>query len=326
MNRRDSLSGLLALAVVPHSPRVFAQAAAATKRVCFLSLSAGPETFLRKEVPPLLTKLGWIANKNILYEWRHADGNAKAIPELAARMLALSPDVIVANANITALTAMRLTRSIPIAVLTSLEPVHAGLAQSVGRPGANATGIIWGQPQLAAKIVDFLHQVVPRARRLAVVYDPLDPGMRPYVDADIAAAKALGMECREYQVQSAEDLIGLSESLRKDQIGAVKAVLGRFSSQLRPLIDSLLPHGVPTVSVHPSFVRMGALLAYYPNDSERFTHLSILIDKLLRGARPSDIPFQYPSRFDLAVNLRSAKTLGITIPQSMLFSADLLFD
>lgn len=327
MNRRDSISGLLALGMAAQSPGGFAQAVASTKRVGFLSLGT-LENILRKGVPPLLAKLGWLEGKNISYEWRNASGDPTALPQLAAGILALGPDLIVADTNIAALAAMRLTRTTPIAVFNSLDPVHAGLAKTLVRPGANATGLIWGEPQLAAKIVDFLHQAVPRVRRLAVLYDPSYPGMRPYIDADTAAANALRMECREYHLRSAEELTGVLESLRKDEIDAIKAALGGYFlvDPLRQVLDFSSRYRVPTVSVAHFTVQMGALLAYYPSDSERLNRLSLLLDKLLRGARPSETPFEYPSRFDLAVNLRTAKALGITIPQSVLLSANSMIE
>jgi len=328
MNRRDSLSALLGLGMAAQSPGVFAQGVAgAAKRVGFLSIGSAAENMLRR-VPPLLAKSGWVESKNISYEWRHAAGNTKALPHLAAEILALSPDVIVTDTNLAALATMRLTRAIPIAVLISLDPVGAGLAQSLVRPGGNATGLVWGESQLAAKIVEFLHRAVPDARHLAVLYDPSFIGIRPYIDADVAAAKALGMECSEYHARSADDLIAVLESMRKDRIGGIKAALGGYftTDPLRQVLEHSSRHKVPTVSVAHFTVQLGALLAYYPNNSERLTRISVQLDKLLRGAQPSEIPFEYPRKFDLAVNLRTAKALGITIPQSVLLSADSLIE
>jgi putative ABC transport system substrate-binding protein len=326
MNRRDSLSGLLALGMAAHSPGVFAQAPATTKRVGFLSLTTEIENVLRKEVPSLLAKSGWIEGSNISYQWRHAAGNAEALPALAEELLAARPDVIVADTNRAALVAMRLTRTTPIVVYVSLDPVDAGLIKSLVRPGGNVTGLMWGEPRLAAKIVEFLHQAVPRARRLAVIYDENSPGMRPYIDADINAAHALGMESRRYAVRSGDDLAAVLKSLPGDQIDAIKAALSAHTDRLRQVLDYSSRHGVPAVSSHPIHVRLGALLAYYPDASERLIRLSALLGKLLRGARPSEIPFEYPSRFHLAVNLRTAAALGITIPQSVLLSASLMVE
>jgi len=328
MNRRDSLSALLALGMAAQSPSALAQAVGGTpKRVGFLSLGSGGENAMRG-VPPLLGKSGWVEGRNISFDWRHAAGNPQALPELAAQILALSPDVLVVDGNVTAQATMQLTRAIPIFVFSSLDPVAAGLAQSLARPGGNTTGLIWGDPQLAAKIVDFLHQAVPRVRRLAVLYDPSVRGMQRYIEADVAAAKALGIECREYYLRSAGDLMAVLESMRKDQIEAIKAALGGHFTidQLRQVLDYSSRHKVATVSVAYITVQLGALLGYYPNPSERLNRMSAQLDKLLRGAKPSEMPFEYPSRFDLAVNLRTAKALGITIPQSVLLSADSLIE
>jgi putative ABC transport system substrate-binding protein len=324
MNRRRSLSGLLALGMAARSPGVFGQAVAATaKRVGFLSLNPAVENLLRR-LPPLLTKTGWVESRNVSYEWRHAAGNPKLVPDLAAALLALRPDVVVADTNAAALALMRLTQTTPIVVFFSLEPTSVGLAHTLVRPGKNVTGLVWGEPQLAAKIVEFLHQSAPRTRRMAVLYDPGNPGIRPYIDADVAAANTLGMDCLEYRLRNPEDLTATLESVRKDQIQAIKAALGgHFSTAvLTQVLEYSLRYRVPTVSVAQFTVQLGALLAYYPNDSDRLNRISAQLDKLLRGTQPSEIPFEYPSRFDLAVNLRTAKALGITIPRSVLVSAD----
>jgi putative ABC transport system substrate-binding protein len=219
---------------------------------------------------------------------------------------------------------MRLNQTTPIVVFFSLDPASAGLTQTLVRPGKNATGLVWGEPQLAAKIVEFLHYAVPRTRRIAVIYDPNNPGIRSYIDADVAIASTLGMECLEYSLRSTEDLVVILDSVRKNQIQAIKAALGgHFSTAvLTQVLDYSLRHKIPTVSVAQFTVQMGALLAYYPNDSDRLNRISAQLDKLLRGTQPSEIPFEYPSRFDLAVNLRTAKALGVTIPQRVLVSAD----
>ena len=324
MNRRHSLSGLLALGMAAGSQGVFTQAIAATaKRVGVLSLNPAVENLLRR-LPSLLVNTGWVEGRNMSYDWRHAAGNPKLLPDLAAALLALKPDVIVADTNAAALALMQLNQATPIVVFFSLDPTSVGLTQTLVRPGKNATGLVWGEPQLAAKIVEFLHQAVPRTRRMAVLYDPSNPGIRSFIDADVAAANTLGMECLEYRLSSTDDLIVILESVRKDQIQAIKAALGgHFSTAvLTQVLDYSLRYKVPTVSVAQFTVQLGALLAYYPNDSDRLNRVSAQLDKLLRGTQPSEIPFEYPSRFDLAVNLRTAKALGITIPQRVLVSAD----
>lgn len=310
------------MGIAAHSPRVLAQARAGVrKRVGFLCVVPPTEALLRK-VPALLAKEGWVEGSNMSYEWRQAGGKREAMPGLAAKMVSLRPDVIVADTNIAALAAAALTRTRPIAVLISLDPVRVGLAQSFARPGGNVTGQIWGEPRLAAKIVEFLHQAVPHVRRLAVIYDPNSPGIQSYIDADVAAANALGIECRRYALRTAEGLPALLESVRKDRMEAIKAAIGGFGVEpLRQLLAYASRHGVPTVSINHLSVRMGALLAYYPEDSDRLFRLSAQVDKLLRGTPPSEIPFEAPSKFNLAVNLQTAKALGIAIPQSILLSA-----
>lgn len=327
MNRRDSLSRLLALSIAAHSPQVLAQARVGVrKRVGFLCFLPPTEALLRK-VPALLAKEGWVEGSNISYEWRQAGAKPKELPGLAAELVSSSPDLIVVDTNLAALTTVSLTRTTPIAVLISLDPVHVGLALSLARPGGNITGQVWGEPRLAAKIVEFLHQAVPHVRRLAVIYDPGSPGIQPYIDADVAAANALGIECRQYPLRAADDLPALLDSVRKDRMEAIKAAISGWGIEtLRQLLAYASRHGMPTVSVSDFSVRMGALLAYYPDISDRLFRLSAQLDKLLRGTPPSEIPFETPSKFNLAINLQTAKALGIAIPESVLLTASSLVE
>jgi putative ABC transport system substrate-binding protein len=279
-------------------------------------------------VPSLLTKSGWVEGRNISYEWLNAAQKPAALPELAAELLARKPDLIVTDTNVAAQVTMKLTRTVPMVVFFALDPVGAGLAQSLTRPGGNVTGLVWGEPRLAAKIVDFLHQALPRVRRLAVLHDPASPGIRPYIDADVAAAHALGIESREYHLRNPAELPSVLEAMRNDEMQAAKAAIGGsfHADLLRQVIDYSSRYRIATVSVANFAVQLGALLAYYPNELERVNRMSAQLDKLLRGANPSEMPFEYPSRFDLAVNLRTAKALGITIPQSVLLSATSLVE
>jgi putative ABC transport system substrate-binding protein len=328
MNRRDVLAGLLAFGIAGRARRGFAQGAAATKaRIAFLCISPVAERLLRG-VPSLLAESGWVEGSNISFEWRNAKGEPERLSTLAAELIATDPHVIVAQDNVAASAAIPAARAIPIVVLTSLDPVGAGLAQSLARPGGNITGLVWGEPRLAAKIVDFLHQTVPQMRRLAVLYDPDVPGMRVYVDADKAAANALGLEFREYPFRNADELAAVLQSLRKDEVGAIKAALsGHFGiEELRRVLDYSSRHRVPTLGTLQAAVQMGALLAYYPNDPERVRSLSRQLDKILRGSKPAEMPFEYATRFDLAINLRTAKALGITIPQDVLLRAALVIE
>ena len=324
MNRRASLSRLLALGIAAYSPQIVAQGR--RKRVGFLSINAGTEALLRN-IPSLLARKGWGTDGDISYEWRQAGGKREAVPIFAAEMVGLNPDVIVADTNGTALAAAALRPTTPIAVLISLDPVGVGLAQSLARPGKNVTGQVWGEPRLAAKIVEFLHQAAPHVRRLAIVYDGASPGIQPYADADVVAANALGIECRQYPVRAASDLPDLLESVRKDRMEAIKAAVGGFGAEaLRFLLAYASRHGLATVSINHFSVRMGALLSYYPDDSERVLRLSAQVDKLLRGTPPSEIPFEAPSKFNLALNLRTAKALGIVIPERVLLTASSLVE
>lgn len=327
MNRRDSLSRLLALGIAAHSPEVLAQARTGVrKRVGFLCVVPPTEALLRK-IPVLLAKEGWVEGSNISYEWRQAGGKREAMPGLAAEIVSLRTDVIVTDTNIAALATAGLTRTTPIAVLISLDPVHVGLAKSLARPGGNVTGQIWGEPRLAAKIVEFLHQAVPHVRRLAVIYDPGSSGIQAYIDADEAAANALGIECRRYALRATEDLPAVFDAVRKDRMEAIKAAIsGLGIAPLRQLLAYASRHGMPTVSVNDFSVRMGALLAYYPDMSDSLFRLSAQLDKLLRGTPPSEIPFETPSKFNLAVNLQTAKALGIAIPERVLLTASSLVE
>ena len=328
MNRRDVLAGLLAFGIAGRARRVASQAAAPTKaRIAFLCTSVFGERLLRG-VPSVLAESGWVEGSNIAFEWRNAKGEPEGLSRLAAELTATNPHVIVAQDNVAARAAIQPTRAIPIVVFATLDPVGAGLAQSLARPGGNITGLVWGEPRLAAKIVDLLHQSVPHMRRLAVLYDPDVPGIRIYVDADKAAANALGLEFRAYPFRNTDELVAVLQSLRNDRIGGIKAALGGHFGidELRRVLEYSSTHRVPMVSVLQAAVQMGALLAYYPNDPERIRSVSRQLDKILRGSKPAEMPFEYATRFDLAVNLQTAKALGITIPEDVLLRAALVVE
>jgi len=328
MNRRDALAGLLGLAVALPSRSVFAQGAKGrSARVGVLCIAQVTEKRLRS-VPSELAKLGWAEGSNLVIDWRNANGELEALPRLAGELLALGPDVILADGNVTTQSLMQQGRAIPVLVFASLDPVGVGLARSVARPGGNVTGLMWSEPTLAAKIVSLLHESVPRARRLAVIYDPGVPGIQAYVEADRTAAVALGMEMRDYHVRSAKDLTNVLESLSMSGTDAIKAALsGHFSGGELPIVlDYALGKKIPVVSVSSIAAQLGALLAYSPSNSERIARISGQLDNILRGAKPAEMPFEFPTRLELAINLRTAKALGITVPSSVLMRADHLIE
>lgn len=326
VSRRDTLSVLLALGLAAQWRSVFSQAGPSrSARVAFLSAATAKDKstgFLA--VCALLAKSGWIEGKTISYDWRFTAGERDQQPRRLAELVALRPDVLVVAGSETARAAIGITRSIPIVVWASLDPVAAGIAESLARPAGNVTGVLWSDPAVAAKIVDMTRETVPTIRRIGVLFDADYPGVRPYIDADRSAAAALGIEFREYGVSRVEDLLPIPDALKKDRVDALKVGYGGVISvnEFQRIVDQVSKHRMPVVSTLSLAAEQGALLAYGPPTSELARIVANHVDKILRGSKPAEVPFEYAKQMELTINAKTAKKLGITIPQSILLRAE----
>lgn len=276
-------------------------------------------------VPLLLSALrerGWVEGRNLTLERRFADNRLERLPELASELVQLGVQVIVAPFYNEAQAARRATRLIPIVTLVAIDPVKAGLAESVARPGGNVTGVLWGDQELAAKLTEIIKEIVPGARRLGVLYVP-DAVMESYAVANEAGARTLGLDFHRFHVLRPEDVEGALGAVKKERIDALYVVPGgAIAAAEARILEFAASNQIPTVYPLPPTVERGGFMSYAPKIAENVARAAALVDKILKGAKPADLPFEYPTRYELVINLKTAKQLGITVPQSVLLRTD----
>ena len=324
LNRRDFLFVAFGLACI-HG---YADALGQTRpsrvaRVGVLSgLSrANSTTYLR--LPDALRDLDWIEGKNIVIDWRFANGEPTDLARLASQLVQLNPAAIVAGTNFEAEAVLAISHVIPIVLWTGLDPVGSGLARSLAHPGGSVTGLLWADPGLAAKMLDVFHEAVPSMRRVAVLYDARFPGIETYLDADRATAKSLNIELVTFPVGGVEDFDGVFARMHETRVDGVKIVpAGVVSARLDGVLAFSALQRLPTIYTAQYPIERGGFLAYTPNQSEVLSRVAALVDKVLKGESPANMPFEHPTRFELTVNLRAAQTLGINVPQSILLRAE----
>jgi putative ABC transport system substrate-binding protein len=267
--------------------------------------------------------IGWVEGRNLTPEWRYAEGQASRLPELASELVQLAVQVIVTTDNIGAEAARRATRSIPIVVTGAIDPVKSGFAQSLARPGGNVTGVIWGDPAFNAKSVQILKEMVPGMRRLGLLHTADYVGLQFQIDAIEAACGALGVSFHQFPVSRPEDVGAALAAARKAGVNALRVAYGgAVGAEITQILEFTATNKIPTSFTISMPVERGGFMSYSPSLAENAARAAALVDKLLKGAKPEEQPFEYPTRYELVVNLRTTRALGLTIPQSVLLRAD----
>jgi putative ABC transport system substrate-binding protein len=304
-----------------------AQQAAKVARIGYLSaaLAANPhalEPFLQG-----LRDLGYVEGRNIVIEYRDAEGKLERLPALAAELVALKVDVIVGGLGTPgALAAKQATKTIPIVFAAAADPVGSGLVTSLARPGGNVTGLSSLAPDLVGKCLELLKQAVPGVSRVAALWQPGGAGARTEKDmlkeADVAA-RALGVRLQVVEVRGPADFDRAFSDMTRARAGAL-AVFGggMIFRERRRLVDLAAKHRLPAVYFAREFVDAGGLMAYGPDLVDLFRRAAAYVDKILKGAKPGDLPVEQPTKFELVINLKTAKALGLTISQAVLGRAD----
>jgi putative tryptophan/tyrosine transport system substrate-binding protein len=272
-----------------------------------------------------LTELGWSNGRTVAFEYRWDEGRTELDADFAAEFARLKVDVIV-TAGFAVPAINRVTSDIPIVFALALDPVGDGLVASLARPGGNVTGLSNQSVDLAGKRVELLREVVPQLRRLAVLVDVGFPHAVLEMREVQATARTLGIEVVPLEIRRAEDIGPVFEGLKAqgnakaDALYIVTTAL--VSANRTRVIELAVGARLPTIFITREYVQAGALMSYGPNYSDLFRRSADYVDKILRGAKPGDIPVEQPTKFDLAVNLKAAKALGLTIPAKLLFTAD----
>jgi putative ABC transport system substrate-binding protein len=267
-----------------------------------------------------LRELGWTDGRNVAIEYRWADGRGEREAEIAAE-LRLKVDVIVTGGNGATLTVKRATSGIPIVFGVAADPVGSGLVASLARPGGNVTGLSNQGTDLAGKRIDLLREVVPRLRRLAILGHIGAPAGVVEIDEATAAARMFNLEVAETRIQRAED-IGPALDAFKGRAEALYVSSPLVNANRIRIVSTALSAHLPTMFGLREYVDAGGLISYGPNYLALWRRAAEFVDKILRGTKPADIPVEQPTRFDLIVNLVTAKAIGLTIPETFLARAD----
>ena len=269
-----------------------------------------------------LRELGWIEGRTVAIEYRWAEGRSERYAEIAAEFVRLKVDVIVTQATAAVLAAKQATSVIPIVFAVAADPVGSGLVASLARPGGNVTGLSIQATDLAGKRLELLREVVPGLRRLAIMANVGDPGAVLEMGEVQAAARTLGLEVATFEIRRAEDIAPAFEAL-KGRAEALYVCADPLVITNRIRINTLaLGARLPTMYGFREYVEAGGLMSYGPNFPDLFRRAADYVDKILRGAKPADLPVEQPTKFDLVINLTTAKALGLTVPPTLLARAD----
>jgi ABC-type uncharacterized transport system substrate-binding protein len=322
MKRRECLS-LLGL-VVTWPLVVYAQQPAKVPRLGYLALRPGP-TADDDAFKQGLRELGWIEGQNIAIEHRWAAGQTDRLATLAAELVRLQVDCIaVAGGTPVAQAAKAATQSIPIVMISAADPVRTGLVASLARPGGNLTGMASIDPELAGKHLELLRDLRPRFARVAFLAYGSDPAHQLFVEEAQHAAARLGMSLQPLVLGSVDEMDSAFAAMRSEQVEAllVQPLFVVALGQGQRIADLAVQHRLLTISTQPRFAELGGLMSYgvYPLVLPR--RAATFVDKILKGAKPSDLPVEQPTKFKLVLNLKTAKALGLDVPPLLLATAD----
>jgi putative tryptophan/tyrosine transport system substrate-binding protein len=297
-------------------------------RIGYLSATYPASDSARAEAIRLaLGALGYIEGQNIATEYRYAEGKQDRLPALAAELVRLKVDIIVVAAADTAIRAAKnATKTIPIVMMgAGIDPVEAGYVESLARPGGNVTGITNLSLELGGKRLELLKEVVPKLARVAVLYDPATPdGVHDVKEILPVAAGALGLTLRSWEVRAAEDFDKVVAAIGKWRPDGLYVSGGGplMVTNRKRTVGFALKSRIPSVYGRKDAVDAGGLMSYGADVADSYRRVAVYVDKILKGAKPGDLPVEQPTKFELAINLKTAKQIGVTIPQSMLYRAD----
>jgi putative ABC transport system substrate-binding protein len=270
-----------------------------------------------------LRDLGYVEGKNIVIEYRGAEGKVDAVAGLVTDLVQLKVDVLIVPTNSAIRAAKQATKTIPIVMVTQEDPVASGLVDSLARPGGNITGLATFQRDLSGKRLELLTEVVPRISRVGILRDA-DGSMSAIGFKDYeAAARGLKIQLQSLEVRGPNlDLEGAFQAAAKGRASAVITITALLLRNSKRIADLAIKNRLPSMYEGSSWVEAGGLMSYSTNDLEAFRRAATYVDKILKGTKPADIPVEQPRKFELVINLKTAKQIGLAIPQSVLFRAD----
>ncbi len=274
-----------------------------------------------------LKELGYFEGKTIAIEYRSAEGNVEMLPDAAAELVERNVDLIVAAGTVACLAVKNATRTIPIVMMFVSEPVANGLISSLAKPGGNVTGLSIIQTQLDVKRLELLKETVPSVSRVAVLWTSVHPAHTLELKAIQRVAPALGITLLSFEVTRVDDLMNAFSVMAKERPDAIFTLWDFRTLAYRELIaEFAAKNRLPTSFPLREYVNAGGLMSYAPNPSELFRRTASFVDKILKGAKPSDLPVEQPTKFELVVNLKTAQALGVSIPQSVLLRSETVIE
>jgi putative tryptophan/tyrosine transport system substrate-binding protein len=306
---------------------VEAQQAKKVRRIGYLTaLDPATESTRAETIRLALRELGYVEGQNVAFEYRYAERKADRLPELAAELVRLKVDIIVASGSDTVVRAAKnATKTIPIVMSgQGIDPVEVGLVESLARPGGNVTGLTNLTGELGGKRLELLKQAVPKVARVAALYDPAALGSVRQLKEDLpAAARALGLTIQLWEVQETdgfERVFAARGKERPDGLYVLGGTLMRANE--KRILDFALKSRLPSMYFTREFVDAGGLMSYGADRVDSDRRVAYYVDRILKGAKPADLPVEQPTKFEFVINLKTAKQIGLTIPQSVLYRAD----
>jgi putative ABC transport system substrate-binding protein len=266
-----------------------------------------------------LRALGYVEGQNIRFEFRSDEGQASRLPELAAELVRLKVDLIVAYFTPAAVAAKQATNETPIVMARVGNPVETGLVESLARPGGNITGFAGMGAELAGKCVELIRDLMPSARRVAALANAPDPFSKPFLAQIRLAGAATGTTIDPIMIHDAEELEAAFPAMEKER---TDAVIVQSSLPTKRATELALKYRIPAVAINREVVENGGLMGYWAVDAEAYQRTAAFVDKILKGAKPADLRVERPTRFQLVINMKTAKALGLTIPPAFLARAD----
>jgi putative ABC transport system substrate-binding protein len=319
MRRRELM--LLLGGAITARPRAAGAQQAKAYRLGILTNIPGPGMW--DELVRGLRDLGYVEGQNLIVEWRYSEGHGERWPELAGELVGLKVDAIVVQTTPAALAAKQATNTIPIIITTAIDPVGAGLAASLARPGGNVTGMGLLTPEVSAKGLSLLKEAVPALTRVAVLWNAANPAFTPVWREVEATAHAAGLVLYTQQVREPQDFAAAFVAIAQQRPEGLLVLLDSLVSQhLSQIVEFTVRERLPAVSTSRIFAGLGGLMSYGTNLPAMFRKTAGYVDRVLKGAKPADLPFEQPTEFELVINLKTAQALGLTLPPLLLTRAD----
>jgi len=324
MKRGAASSILVAVLLLAVAVKAKAQQPAKVPRIGYVSATSPSANVGRIEAfRQGLRELGFVEGKNIVIEWRYAEGKFDRLPALVAELVRLKVDVIVTSGPQATRVAKEATSTIPIVMSQDNDPVGNGFVTSLARPGGNITGLSILSPELSGKQLELLKEIVPKLARVAVVGDSNEPGNAQALKEVELAAETFKVQLQHVDVLNLEDIEHSFQSASKQRAGAVLVLNSpNFSSHRKEVVNLAAKNRLPAMYFRSDFVEDGGLMSYATNFIDLSRRAATYVDKILKGTKPADLPVEQPKKFELIINLKTAKQIGLTIPPNVLVRAD----